>query len=84
VKLHQAKLKLSQSLIHQVSVSDAKKRLPNGIILSASQSLIHQVSVSDFTNRVDDPFPGNGKSQSLIHQVSVSDGLILILLILTS
>ena len=65
-------IKLSQSLIHQVSVSD----YVNGPLTSrywhGSQSLIHQVSVSDekIIDRGDQRLK---MSQSLIHQVSVSD-----------
>ena len=61
----------SQSLIHQVSVSErigiTKWR---GSVLS--QSLIHQVSVSETAVGVE-PIKGAKKSQSLIHQVSVSE-----------
>ena len=60
----------SQSLIHQVSVSDPSWPSPACFLLS-SQSLIHQVSVSD--ERIKSVAERYKKSQSLIHQVSVSD-----------
>ena len=63
----------SQSLIHQVSVSDLRIIALNrfGVCL-LSQSLIHQVSVSDL-KQIYSVVRGGGESQSLIHQVSVSD-----------
>ena len=62
----------SQSLIHQVSVSDLDFIYYEYRRRKKSQSLIHQVSVSDNT----DPFGEyelEDWSQSLIHQVSVSE-----------
>ena len=61
----------SQSLIHQVSVSDFLD-CPLGPAVFLSQSLIHQVSVSD-VEIIEQHERNQRKSQSLIHQVSVSD-----------
>ena len=63
----------SQSLIHQVSVSDYDSTYPFYNRRKTSQSLIHQVSVSDlnFTSATNNRLDAG--SQSLIHQVSVSD-----------
>ena len=63
----------SQSLIHQVSVSDGILRDEKEKEINESQSLIHQVSVSDAGFRNGCGLFTSERSQSLIHQVSVSD-----------
>ena len=63
---------LSQSLIHQVSVSDTLAMFQE-IRSDMSQSLIHQVSVSDVADGHKYWVLTAVESQSLIHQVSVSD-----------
>ena len=49
--------KESQSLIHQVSVSDCDWNVVDGDADRKSQSLIHQVSVSDGSDRIRSPDP---------------------------
>ena len=66
----------SQSLLHQVSVSDSIDIIIKAINRAkASQSLLHQVSVSDFdwTSDTGSTAGDTVESQSLLHQVSVSD-----------
>ena len=62
----------SQSLIHQVSVSEMSIFIIWIINYLWSQSLIHQVSVSEDFNSALNIAPIR-LSQSLIHQVSVSE-----------
>ena len=66
----------SQSLIHQVSVSDEVKDSVFKERESGSQSLIHQVSDSDQDDTGYLWVATSTQSQSLIHQGSVSDGVL--------
>ena len=63
---------MSQSLIHQVSVSEIITPPSEAENHGMSQSLIHQVSVSERL-MIQRLRLLNLKSQSLIHQVSVSE-----------
>ena len=64
-------VRTSQSLLHQVSISNTLEDGDTIFWGSLSQSLLHQVSVSNHYGT--STKEGELESQSLIHQVCVSD-----------
>ena len=70
--LAKARQYTSQSLIHQVSISEIMIMTTTALLKTKSQSLIHQVSISEIMIMTTTALLKT-KSQSLIHQVSISE-----------